>query len=181
MHFPMEVLLKSAGYHVRKMKKSLRQSPATGWRDHVCCLTAGCGQPLSVRPSASHGRGWLQGRSGGLWIGRDLRRLRLSCSPVPGLADGERTGRRFPSIRSGRTRVSRSRSLLDPREKGSRHRGKGKAKGPGDRCAGHGATVALAESIIEQFDKIQQCIEKETDALFNQSLGDRLNLSSESE
>ena len=54
-------------------------------------------------------------------------------------------------------------------------------KTKGGAAGGGSQLTPLAESIIEQFDKIHQCIEKETDALFNQSLGDRLNLNNESE
>jgi molybdate transport system regulatory protein len=54
-------------------------------------------------------------------------------------------------------------------------------KTKGGAAGGGSQLTPLAESIIEHFDKIQQCIEKETDALFNQSLGDLLNLNSESE
>lgn len=47
---------------------------------------------------------------------------------------------------------------------------KGGAAGGGSRL------TPLAESIIEQFDRIQQEIENRTDALFDQFLGDRLNI-----
>ena len=52
---------------------------------------------------------------------------------------------------------------------------KGGAAGGGSRL------TPLAESLIEHFDMVQGRIKKETDALFNRSLGDLLNLNSEPE
>ncbi len=49
---------------------------------------------------------------------------------------------------------------------------KGGAAGGGSRL------TPLAESLIEHFDTVQRQVEKETDALFNRSLGDLLNLNS---
>ena len=52
---------------------------------------------------------------------------------------------------------------------------KGGAAGGGSRL------TPLAESLLEQFDKVQGQIENETDALFNRSLGHVLNLNNKPE
>ncbi len=54
-------------------------------------------------------------------------------------------------------------------------------KTKGGTTGGGSQLTPLAESIIEQFDMVQQRIEKKTDTLFNRSLGGQLNLNRESE
>ena len=51
-------------------------------------------------------------------------------------------------------------------------------KTKGGAAGGGSHLTPLAESIIEQFDRIQQEIENQTDTLFNRSLGGRLNINS---
>ena len=124
--------------------------------------------PHESKPLFSRSKVWLEDADGNVVFG--MGRLRIlkaikRCGSIHAAAKELDIGYRAVW---GRIHATESRLGIELLEKT-----KGGPAGGGSRL------TPLAESIIEHFDNIQRCIEKETDALFNDSLGDLLNLNRE--
>lgn len=53
-------------------------------------------------------------------------------------------------------------------------------KKTGGSAGGGSRLTPLAEALVQRFESIRECVEKETDALFEQALGEQLDLNNRS-
>lgn len=121
--------------------------------------------PQKSTPLFSRSKVWIEDADGNVVFGfgrlRILKAIQRSGS-IHAAAKELKIGYRAVWARIQATESRLGEKLLE--------KTKGGATGGGSRL------TPLAESIIEQFDRIQQEIENRTDALFGQYLGDRLNI-----